>query len=191
MKALIVYGTNEGQTRKVASFIKKEAENLGHKITLADATDNPPPPKGFDLVMIGASVHVGKYQSSVIHYVKEHIEELNKTIGVFFSVSMSAWGDDKESKKELEEAISNFVHDTGWKPHKIERIAGALRYTKYDFFKKWMIKSIAKKKGQDTDTSKDHEYTDWDAVKDFADAIFDSDHEEYIFAKKRNLAPVG
>ena len=192
MKTLIVYGTTEGQTRKVANFIKDEAEKLGHKVALADASQSPPSPEGFEMVMIGASVHMYKYQSTVSHYVKEHVEFLNKTPCAFFSVSMSAYGYDKESHKELEDCINKFLHDTGWKPAKIERIAGALLYTKYDFFKKWIMRSIAKKEGEGTDTSKDYEYTNWDKVKAFVEAVFEPYNEaEYAIHEKQNLEPTG
>ena len=33
---------------------------------------------------------------------------------------------------------------------------------------KLVMKRIAKKEGADTDTSRDYEYTDWDAVAEFA-----------------------
>ena len=192
MKTLIVYGTTEGQTRKVASFIKQEAEKFGNEVTLTEASQNPPSPEGFDLVLIGASVHMYKYQSPVEHYVKEHVEALNHTKSFFFSVSMSAYGDDKESLKELDECINKFLKDTGWKPARIERIAGALLYTQYDFFKKWIIRSIAKKEGRGTDTHQDYEYTDWTKVKTFVEEIFAPyNEEEYSIHEKQNLAPTG
>lgn len=191
MKALIVYGTTEGQTRKVANFIKDEAEKLGHDVTLADASQNPPSPEGFDLVLIGASVHMYKYQNSVFHYVKEYAEALNKAKSVFFSVSMSAYGNDKESQKELDECIDKFLVETGWKPGKIERIAGALLYTKYDFFKKWIMRSIAKKEGRGVDTGTDYEYTDWNKVKAFVEGIFNFYDEGFFIHEKENLAPSG
>ncbi len=70
MKVLIIYGSTEGQTRKIAGYLKEEAVKLGHEVSLADATDNPPKPVGFDLVLIGASVHMHKYQTAVVHYIK-------------------------------------------------------------------------------------------------------------------------
>lgn len=46
--------------------------------------------------------------------------------------------------------------------------AGTLRYTRYGFFKRFLMKQINKREGGDTDTSRDYEYTDWDAVTAFA-----------------------
>jgi menaquinone-dependent protoporphyrinogen oxidase len=49
----------------------------------------------------------------------------------------------------------------------IHHAAGALKYTEYDFFRRWMLKRIAKKEGGPVDTSLDHEFTDWDALDAF------------------------
>jgi menaquinone-dependent protoporphyrinogen oxidase len=35
MKALIIYGTTEGQTRKIARFMENVLEEMGHKATIA------------------------------------------------------------------------------------------------------------------------------------------------------------
>ena len=47
--------------------------------------------------------------------------------------------------------------------------AGAIKYTQYGFITRWIMRRIAKKEGGDTDTSRDHEYTDWVQVTRFAE----------------------
>jgi menaquinone-dependent protoporphyrinogen oxidase len=174
MKVLIIYGSTEGQTRKIALYLKDEAEKEGHKVSVADATVDPPGPAGFDLVLIGASVHMHKYQSAVIHYVKTHLNILNKIRSGFFSVSMASATADAESLKELGEVTADFQKETSWVPSHIEQVAGALRYTQYDFFKKLIMRLIAKKHKGNTDTSSDHEYTDWYKLKVFLDTMLKS-----------------
>ena len=49
-----------------------------------------------------------------------------------------------------------------------KRVAGALPYTKYNLFMRWIMKRIVKKQGGDTDTSRDYDYTDWDDLRQFA-----------------------
>jgi menaquinone-dependent protoporphyrinogen oxidase len=51
----------------------------------------------------------------------------------------------------------------------VRLIAGALKYTQYDFFKRYIMRMIAQQAGGDTDTSHDTEYTDWDDVGRFVD----------------------
>ncbi len=167
MKVLIIYGTTEGQTRKVATFLKDEAEKLGHTVTVADATENPPAPVGFDVVLIGASLHMHNYQNSVFHYVKDNAEALNKLTSAFFSVCLSVMANDEETINELKQITESFMADTGWKPVDIEQVPGALLYTKYDFFKKMIMRMIAKREGHQTSTKEDYEYTDWVKVRAF------------------------
>ena len=44
MKLLIVYGTTEGQTRKIARYMEDVLQDAGHKVTIADVTEEPPAP---------------------------------------------------------------------------------------------------------------------------------------------------
>jgi menaquinone-dependent protoporphyrinogen oxidase len=170
MKLLIVYGTTEGQTRKIAEFLKMEAEKSGAQVTLCDATREQINPEGYDAVMIGASVHMQKYQTAIAHYIKSYMAALNDMRTAFFSVSLTAAaGEDKESWKELEDVTARFLIDTGWKPTMTEQVAGALRFTEYDFFKKFIMRQIAKKAGEKATTTDDHEYTDWKKVRLFLD----------------------
>ena len=46
--------------------------------------------------------------------------------------------------------------------------AGALVYTQYGWFKRRVMRVIARREGGDTDMTHDHEYTDWQAVEQFA-----------------------
>jgi menaquinone-dependent protoporphyrinogen oxidase len=46
--------------------------------------------------------------------------------------------------------------------------AGALQYREYDFATRLVIPLVMRKGGHPTDTSRDHDFTDWDAVEAFA-----------------------
>jgi menaquinone-dependent protoporphyrinogen oxidase len=165
MKLLIVFGTTEGQTLKICEFLRDEALKNQHKVVLHDAGSGELFPDGFDAVIIASSLHAQHYHDDVISYVKEHADALNKLPSNFISVSLTAAGDDAEKLKELESITANFLHDTGWQPDYVDQVAGALRYTKYNFLKKIIMRMIAQRSGGDTDTSKDHEYTDWEHVR--------------------------
>lgn len=168
MKILIIYATTEGQTRKIARFMRQELKNVGHQVEITDATDDPPDPSNYDAILIGASIHIGKYQRSIKHYIISHLGELNDMPSAFFSVCMAVASGLEEKIQEAEDILSKFLRDTGWNPSETTHIAGALKYTQYNYFIKLVMRMIAKKRGESTDISKDHEYTDWDAVKDFA-----------------------
>ena len=165
MNILLVYGTTEGQTRKIAGFIKTDLEKAKHVVTLCDATDQPVSPDGFDSVMIAASVHAGKYQGPVQNYIQKHKVLLNRLHSAFISVSLTAAGDDEVSWKELHETTVEFLSSTGWKPAMVEYVAGAILFSEYDFFKKYIMRLIAKKAGHPS--TQDTEYTDWNKLSAF------------------------
>lgn len=167
MKILIVYGTIEGQTRKIARFMNDVLQEAGHKVTIADASDEPPSPDGYDAVLIGGSIHAHNYQTSITHYIKQNVNALNKIPGAFFSVCLAVASDREEEHREAEKIAADFIEQTGWHPLRITQFAGALKYSKYDFFKRMVMKMIAKKEGHITDPSQDYEYTNWNEVKSF------------------------
>ena len=51
----------------------------------------------------------------------------------------------------------------------MKTFAGANKYAQYGFIIRNIMKHIAKKEGRSTDTSQDHEYTDWDKVTQFTE----------------------
>ena len=71
--------------------------------------------------------------------------------------------------------IAVFVKDTGWQPARAMPVAGALVYSKYNFFVRFVMKRIARKAGAPTDTSRDYEFTDWAALDRFVTESLVSD----------------
>jgi menaquinone-dependent protoporphyrinogen oxidase len=173
MRIVIVYGTTEGQTRKVATFVGDRLEQAGHTVELLDASTLPQDfdLPGFDRAILAASLHAGRYQAPVEHFATRNSRMLNTIPTAFLSVSLAAAGDSEEDKRGLAECLERFLATTGVRPVVVEHVAGAFRYTEYDFLKRWAMKYIAWRKGQPTDTGRDYEYTDWDALARFAEAF--------------------
>ncbi len=167
MKILIIYATTEGQTRKIARFMEEQLQAEGHPVVIAEVTDAPPSPEDFDMVLIGSSIHMHQYHKAVKQYVISNLDTLNNMKSHFFSVCMAVASDIPEEHEEAAKIASDFLEDTGWNTDTPKQFAGALKYTQYDFFKKLIMRMIAKKEGGSTDTSQDHEYTDWGEVKKY------------------------
>lgn len=167
MKILIVYGTTEGQTRKIARFMENVLQDAGYKVSIADASEDPPAPDNYDAVLIGSSIHIHKYHAAVAYYIRSHAKTLHQMPGAYFSVCMAVASGLEEEHREAQKIMDDFLAETGWQPISTTQIAGALKYTQYDFLKRMLMKMIAKREGGNTDTSKDHEYTDWTAVQSF------------------------
>jgi len=167
MKLLILYGTTEGQTRKIAHFVEDEMEEQGWSVNLFNLTEESREPKGYDAVVVASSIHMGKYQTAVADYVIRHAEALNQLPSAFLSVSLTAAGNDEESWNELQEITDKFLDHCGWRPQHTLQVAGALKYTQYDWLKKMLMRMIAKNSGGSVDTKQDHEYTNWEELRDF------------------------
>jgi menaquinone-dependent protoporphyrinogen oxidase len=64
--------------------------------------------------------------------------------------------------------MEQFLTDAAWHPDLMTTFAGALKYTQYPLFLRWVMKRIARKQGEPTDATRDHEMTNWESVDDFA-----------------------
>ena len=167
-RVLIAYGTTEGQTAKIAEVIADVMHDHGHDAQTVDITSlDDTVPDGYDALMIGASIHMGKHDKHVVEFVRRNHDTLKRLPSAFFSVSLAAHGDTQEAQGYVEE----FAQETGWHPDKTAMFGGALLYTHYGFIKRHMMKKIARDKPGDLglDTSRDYVYTEWDAVKRFAE----------------------
>ena len=70
-KILLTYGTTEGQTAKIADFISDVLRGHGHDVTTLDVKDTPDTiPAGFDAVIVGASIHMGKHDRCALLYTQ-------------------------------------------------------------------------------------------------------------------------
>jgi menaquinone-dependent protoporphyrinogen oxidase len=161
---LVVYGTTEGQTRKIAEFITAALHARGVKVELVDSASEAAAmvQPVHSAVIVCGSLHQHKYQASLRRFVKENAGWLTGLPAAFVAVSLTALLQDEQSREELRSAAEAFYRETGWTPAVTRHVAGALRYTEYDYSKRLIMRLIAKQQGGDTDTSRDHEYTDWD-----------------------------
>ena len=171
MRVLIPYGTTEGQTARIAEYLADVIRHQGYEAFPVDIKrSGTPEPDDYDAVIVGASVHMGKHQSCVRDFVREHRAALERLPSAFFSVSLAIQDSTERGRHEAEGCVEKFVQQTGWRPGTVGLFAGALLYTRYGFITRWIMKRIARGKGSpDTDTSRDYVYTDWESVKRFAE----------------------
>ena len=167
-RVLILYGTSEGQTAKIARAMRGALEHAGLDVTTANADVMDPRPSAYDGIIVAASVHGGTYQKSVRHWVRAHAAELAARPAVFVSVCLGVLQKDPKVDADLAAIVARFAAQTGWTPPRASHVAGALLYRRYNFFIRWIMKRIAAKAGGDTDTSRDYEYTDWQEVRALA-----------------------
>ena len=172
-RILIVYGTSHGQTARIAQNMSDILTAMGDMVALArpEALPRYITPGRFDGVIVGASINFSRHQSSIRRFVRANRNVLNTTPSAFFSVSGAASGTDEGSRAAAQRYVDDFIGETGWLPATTDAIAGAMAYTKYSPLVRWMIKRIAQRSGGPTDTSRDHEFTDWAQVQRFVEAF--------------------
>ncbi|MFC3957831.1 flavodoxin domain-containing protein [Halovivax cerinus] len=168
---LIAYGTGEGQTEKVATRIGDVVAKRGHDVTAVNADETPPDVvvDDFEAVLVGASVHAGTHQKTVADFVRTNRDALAAKPTAFFQVSLSSATE--EGDAQAAGYVDEFIEDTGWHPDRIGRFGGALRYSKYGFLKRLMMRGIVNRtmsELSDADAAGDVEFTDWHEVEAFA-----------------------
>ena len=177
-KYLVVYGTKEGQTAKIADKIGQVIREHGFEPDLYDASKVPSTLSINDYcgVIIGSSIHILHWSNPAIRFAKRYKTSLDKIPSAFFSVSMTMASKKEEERAKLDPYVEDFFKKSGWHPKMTANFAGAMAYTKYGWFTKWLMQKIAKSKGEIDDvidTSKDCEYTDWNQVSKFANEFVD------------------
>lgn len=175
-KISIVYGTRAGQTEKVAETLADEIRRRGYDVSVYNARKLP---SDFSLenskaVMIGASLHLNKYEKEVTQFLHNYNTDLKRLPSAFFSVTGTDSDPVEEHRKWLGPRIQQYLTANEWQPKMIGRFGGAISYTKYGFFTKIMMCCISRVGGMPTDTSRDHEFTNWDQVKAFANDFVNS-----------------
>lgn len=167
-RIFIVWSSTEGQTRRIVQAVEHDLKKAGNQLETINADD---PPRGWifskaDAVLVAASIHRGRYTEGLRKVLRQQSGRFATLPTAFASVSLSAAR--PETQAEAEGYIAKLLEETGWKPALTVSLAGALRYPEYPFFKRWMMKNIAKKGGLPTDTSQVHEFTDWERVHKLA-----------------------
>jgi len=168
---LILFSTRDGQTRDIAASITDELTAQGVASETVDlhsagAIDW----QRYSSVVIGASIRYGRFHPSLMRFVTHHAEALNALPGAFFSVNLVARKADKRTP-ETNSYTRKFLEASPWQPQHAAVFAGALRYPRYSWYDRMMIRFIMKMTGGETDTSKEVVYTDWGQVKGFAQDI--------------------
>jgi|SRR5687768_1650968 len=181
-KILIVYGTTHGQTAAIAAFLQLTLERRGCQVVVANVKEPPTPPLDqFDGIVVGASVIARGHQPAVASFIRDHLSVLNAMPSAFFSVSASAGSSREAGRAAARRLCDGFLTETGFHPDLSECIAGAIKYTRYNFLLRWYMKKASRMNGGSTDTSRDHEYTDWLQVREFAQQFAElvaREHEE-------------
>ncbi|MFC7007575.1 flavodoxin domain-containing protein [Halalkalicoccus salilacus] len=171
---LVLYGTGEGQTERIAGHVADVIREHGHDVTLLHGDRIPTDLSltAYDGAVIGASIHLGRHQRYIREFAVENSTLLEAMPSAFFSVSLSAAGRGTQREK-ARAVLEGFLEEVGWHPEVRAVVPGTLAYGQYGPMKRFVMKLIARRAGGATDTSQNHEYTDWEGVTRFTEAFLE------------------
>lgn len=169
-RILVLHSSIDGQTKRIAQRVGAVLASEGHVATLrsADAPAVGVEVARSDAVILGAAIRYGHYAPCVEGVVRAHRAAIEARPNAFFSVCLTAGGPGARPKA-AQRYVDDLMGKTGWRPGAIAIFAGALRYRHYSLLTRAIIRLIMTITGGDTDTSREYEYTDWQAVDRFAE----------------------
>ena len=178
-RVLLVYATREGQTEKVAIRLAEHLRNAGRDVQVVNADDRRATAtldlSAFDRLIFGASMHAGGLEKELVEFINSRTQLLRGRPPSLFVVLLSAATKDPDLRaRSLDDARQKITDQLQVDFADTEFIAGALIYSRYSWPMKWLMKRIAKQAGEDTDTARDYEYTDWQQVEQYAMRLLDS-----------------
>lgn len=154
-RLLIIYASRYGQTEKIARRMAMATGVRTVAVSIADAASVSL--QDYDFLIIASSVYFGKHDRRIEEFVRKNAQSIAAMQSAFVSVSGS-----KDPA-----FVQEFSRRTGWIPEVQVSFAGGEPYTKYGFFTRWLMRSIARKHGRRVDVHRDYDFTDWKAVDHF------------------------
>jgi menaquinone-dependent protoporphyrinogen oxidase len=170
----VFFSSTEGQIRRIAERLAERVRSRGLTSGAIEVSSPEADETDWRAVrgaLVGASLHAGRHQASATRFVTGHRAELNSVPSAFFSVSLAAASKKPGEAVAARAIAADFLNATQWNPGTMVCFAGRLAYTQYGFFTRQLMKWIARRQGGATDTSRDWECTDWDAVDRCADVF--------------------
>jgi menaquinone-dependent protoporphyrinogen oxidase len=170
----VFYATTEGQTRRIAERLVAIFRDNGftsRAVNVASSDADYVDWAQVRAALVGASLHGRRHQRAAQMFVREHAGDLNAVPSAFFSVSLAAVSSMPGERDEASQIASKLPAREGWRPAKVVCVGGCLAYTHYGVLTRFVMKRIARRHNAPTDTTRDHEFTNWDDVARLADGI--------------------
>jgi menaquinone-dependent protoporphyrinogen oxidase len=163
MKVLIVVASRHGATTGIASALADELRHDGHTADIVNTTDAPPP-MGYDAVVVGSAVYIGKWLKPAREYLERHQLELSNLPVWLFSSGPA--GEAAPQAKDDPEHISELVKLVGARGHRT--FQGKLDPSHLGLGERliiWNVKRFVR------DAAREGDFRDWASIAEWADEI--------------------
>ncbi|MGD0081234.1 MAG: flavodoxin domain-containing protein [Methanoregula sp.] len=156
---LITYASKKGSTAEIAQAIGKELQAAGHAADVVE-TGTVASLAGYNAVVIGGPMYMGRMVSDVGKFVKRHRDELTKVPVAGFIVGLAAVSKDPAGIAWAEKALHASLAPL--KPVAETIFAGRLDPAKLSWFQNWITKKVKSPVG---------DFRDWAAIGAWAQEL--------------------
>ena len=139
MKTAIIFKTKHGTTEKVAYMLAKDLSKDGSEVRIIDlAKTRQPHLNGYERIIIGGSIHVGRIQREIRTFCDKHSEMLlEKKLGLYICCMET---DELKRQKEFDDAFSAVL-----KEHASAKaiMGGEFLLEKMNFIERLVVRKVA------------------------------------------------
>jgi menaquinone-dependent protoporphyrinogen oxidase len=155
-RILVAYATRKGSTAEIAQAIGKELQAAGHT---ADAVEiaKGASMQGYNTVVIGGPMYMGRIDGSVGKFVKRHNPDLARVPVAGFVVCLAAATKDQEGIAWAEKALHAALAPL--QPVAETAFAGKLDPEKLSWLQRWITRKVKSPVG---------DFRDWTAITSWA-----------------------
>ncbi len=155
-RILVAYATKHGSTTGIAEAIGRELTAAGLSVEVKELK-NVQSPAGYDAVIIGGPIYIGKVMADVKKFVGRHREKLAAMPVAAFVVGLSPASKDEEEIGAARKALSDAVAPL--QPVASALFAGSVDPEKLGFIERKMIGIVKSPTG---------DFRDWEAITAWA-----------------------
>ena len=157
MKILVAYATKAGSTAEVAAEIGRVIESKsGHKVDVRPV-GKAKEVSGYDAVIIGSAIRVGKWLPEATKFVEKHRDALSQVPVAYFTVCLTLSEDTEENRRTVAAYLDPVCEVV--QPVDVGLFAGVMDYSKLPFILRLMMKKMGSPEG---------DFRDWEAIRAWA-----------------------
>ena len=174
MNALVAFGTKYGSTAEVAQAIGKELETKGYLVEVRDLRQYTGGIKGFDLVVLGCAILMGKWTRPAQEFIERNATDLAAT-----KVAMFVCCSDVLYLEKVDTARQTYLDDVvkaipGCQPVSLGLFGGVIDFPRYGALTRALMAGAGKKKelkDKGVDIMAPYDYRDWGAIREWVQAL--------------------
>jgi menaquinone-dependent protoporphyrinogen oxidase len=155
-RILIAYASRKGSTAEIAQVIGMELQAAGHTADVLEV-GVVSSLSGYDAVVIGGPMYMGRIMGGVAKFVKRHRDGLAKLPVAGFVVGLAAASNDPEGMEWTKKALHSALDPL--QPVAETIFAGRLDPSQLSWFQRWITKKVKAPVG---------DFRDWTAIAAWA-----------------------